>query len=86
MYKPVAKRKYGYYVLPILYGDRFVARFEPARDAESGALVVVRWWWEEGVTLTDEMAAALRDCVTRFRRYLGADELRVLDPALAWLV
>ena len=42
----------GYYVLPILYGDRFVARFEPGRDKKSGALVIKQWWWEPDVTPT----------------------------------
>ena len=49
VYKPVAERRYGYYVLPILYGDRFVARFEPGRDKKNGALIIKKWWWESGV-------------------------------------
>ena len=45
VYKPVHERKYGYYVLPVLHGDRFVARFEPGRDKRSGALLIKNWWW-----------------------------------------
>jgi len=52
VYKPADERRYGYYVLPILYGDRFVARFEPGRDKKSGALVIKQWWWEPDVTPT----------------------------------
>ena len=82
VYKPVAERKYGYYVLPILYGDRFIARFEPGRDKKSGALIIKNWWWESGVELSTEMKAALRDCFARFLAYLGTDNVEV-DKALA---
>jgi uncharacterized protein YcaQ len=90
VYKPVAEREYGYYVLPILYGDRFVARFEPARDKENGALVIKGWWWEDGISPSDRMQAELARCFERFLRYLGAEELRVgselVDSAnLGWL-
>ena len=37
VYTPVAKRKFGYYVLPVLYNDRFVARFEAEPVREAGA-------------------------------------------------
>jgi uncharacterized protein YcaQ len=77
VYKPVAERQYGYYVLPILRGDRFVARFEPGRDKASGALVVKKWWWEPGVSPSERMRSDLRDCFERFLRYLGTDTLHV---------
>ena len=77
VYKPVAERQFGYYVLPILYGDRFVARFEPVRDKESGALIIKGWWWEDGASPSDGMRAELARCFRRFLRYLGAEELRV---------
>ena len=82
VYKPVAERRYGYYVLPILYGDRFVARFEPGRDKESGALIVKNWWWEEGVTPSPEMQTALMACFRRFREYLGTNQLAIDEQAL----
>jgi uncharacterized protein YcaQ len=77
VYKPVVERKYGYYVLPVLYGDRFIARFEPGRDKESGALMINKWWWESGVTPSKRMQSDLRDCFKRFLGYLGTDELRI---------
>ena len=90
VYKPAAERIYGYYVLPVLYGDRFVARFEPQRDEQSGDLVVKGWWWEPGVTPSAPMRRALRDCFRGFLRYLGADALRFDHEAakeadLTWL-
>jgi uncharacterized protein YcaQ len=49
MYVPAAKREYGYYVLPILRGDRVVGRIEPVHDRKSGLLHVRGVWWEDGV-------------------------------------
>jgi uncharacterized protein YcaQ len=49
MYVPQAKRKYGYYVLPILHGDRVIGRIEPVHDRKAGELRVRGTWWEDGV-------------------------------------
>ncbi|HLY94372.1 MAG TPA: crosslink repair DNA glycosylase YcaQ family protein [Gaiellaceae bacterium] len=49
MYVPKAKREYGYYVLPILRGDRIVGRIEPVWDRKAGELQVNGVWWEPGV-------------------------------------
>jgi uncharacterized protein len=49
MYVPKAKRQYGYYVLPILRGDRLIGRIEPALDRKTGVLRVHGVWWEPGV-------------------------------------
>ncbi len=49
MYVPAAKREYGYYVLPILRGDRLVGRIEPVWDRKTGTLDVKGLWWEDGV-------------------------------------
>lgn len=46
MYVPVAKRQYGYYVLPILRGDRIVGRIEPVHNRKAGTLLVKGVWWE----------------------------------------
>jgi uncharacterized protein YcaQ len=86
VYKPASQRRYGYYVLPVLYGDRFVARFEPKLDREEGTLTILSWHWEPGESLTDELAGALRDAWTHFLAYLGAERVVAgegVDPAVA---
>jgi uncharacterized protein YcaQ len=89
VYKPVAERQYGYYVLPVLYGDQFAARFEPGRDKENGAVIVRNWWWESGVTPSKKMQSALSSCFKRFLDYLGAAGFQVEETAkqagVGWL-
>ena len=81
VYKPVAQRRYGYYVIPILYGDRFIARMDPSFDRESRELKINNWWWENEVEVSDDMQTALATCLKQFARYLGAN--RVLLGAKA---
>jgi uncharacterized protein YcaQ len=77
VYKPVEERRYGYYVLPVLYGDRFVARFEPGRNKDNGALIIKNWWWEAGVSPSKTMSMELARCFERFLRFLGTDRLQI---------
>jgi len=60
MYVPVAKREYGYYVLPILHGDRLVGRIEPVFDRKERRLNVKGVWWEPGEKELD-LARPLRE-------------------------
>lgn len=78
VYTPQAKREYGYYVLPVLRGDRFVARFEP-EHFRGGPLVIKNWWWEAGVRPTKALLAARDSCLARFEKYLGAQGHMILS-------
>lgn len=71
VYVPKDQRRYGYYVLPILCGDRFVARMEPAHF-RGGTFHIKNLWWEDGID-PGEYEKPLRDCLDRFSAYLGAD-------------
>ena len=73
VYKPVDKRKYGYYVLPILYGDKFVARFEPELHRGNEPLVIKNWWWEDSYKITNNCVDAVKISLDKFCRYLKAD-------------
>ena len=73
VYKPKAQRSYGYYVLPVLYGDQFVARIDPTFDKKNRILTIQNWWWEPSVTLSKKMQAALRQCMHTFYQYLNVE-------------
>lgn len=90
VYKPAVERQYGYYVLPVLYDDRFVARFEPGRDKKNGTVIIKNWWWESGVSPSRRMQSALFHCFKRFLDYLDADGIQIADALaeraeLEWL-
>ena len=80
VYKPAKQRKYGYYVLPILYGDQFIARFEPLLNRNKDQLIIKNWWWESGIKLSSAMQQALVSCLKYFMKYVGALSLRVNRP------
>lgn len=69
IYTPAAKRKYGYYVLPVLYGERFIGRIEAAADKKAGVLTVKNIWFEEGIKQTKKMQAAIEQCIRRFAKF-----------------
>jgi len=81
VYKPVTNRKYGYYVLPVLYGDRFVARVDPVYDRKERELTLKNWWWENGVQPDDRMRLALTTCMVEFLRYLVASQIGLGNEA-----
>lgn len=68
VYDPPHKRKYGYYVLPILYKDQFVGRIEPV--FQNNTLIIKNVWKEEGIEWTEEMDAKLEETIEKFRKYL----------------
>ena len=72
MYVPKAKREYGYYVLPILRGDRLVGRIEPVFDRKTGVLRVNGVWWEPGVK-----PVSLDRPLRRLARFLGAGSIEM---------
>ncbi|MBL8717503.1 MAG: YcaQ family DNA glycosylase [Myxococcales bacterium] len=73
VYTPLAKRKHGYYVLPILFGDRLVGRVEPRFDRKETTLHVRAVWLERGFALeTPGFEAAFHDALSAYARFVGA--------------
>jgi uncharacterized protein YcaQ len=73
VYKPAEKRSFGYYTMPILWGDRLVGRFDPKLDRATGTLVINGLWLEDRALARDEaFAEALARGMTRFLGFLGA--------------
>ena len=70
MYVPAAKREYGYYVLPILHGDRLVGRIEPVFDRREKVVRVKGLWWEPG-----EKPVDLEQPLASLAAFLGAERI-----------
>ena len=70
LFHPPAKRRFGWYVLPILFRESFVGRIEPRVDRENGSVQILGLWWEEGFTprRAEGFVDAMREAL---RAYLG---------------
>lgn len=78
VYNPVEKHQYGYYTLPILWGDKLVARFDGKFDRSQNTLIVLGFWLEDQNLATNEaFAEALALGFLRYVRFLGASKLDV---------
>jgi len=76
VYKPEPQRKFGYYTMPILWGDRLVARFDSKLDRTTNTFVILGFWLEDETLGKDEaFAEALARGFARFVTFLGADKL-----------
>lgn len=76
VYKPVEKRKFGYYTLPVLWGDRLVARFDSKLDRPTNTFIILGFWLEDEALGKDEaFAEALAAGFARFVKFLGASKL-----------
>ena len=69
IYTPAEKRKYGYYTLPVLFGDRFVGRIEAVPDRIEHVLIVKGLWWEPGIRVTKNLKAVLERTLREFGRF-----------------
>ena len=71
LFHPPEKRRWGWYVLPILYGDRFVGRIEPRIDRDGGRVEVIGLWWEDDFVpkRAEGFVDALRDALHAYLRF-----------------
>ncbi|MES1243105.1 MAG: crosslink repair DNA glycosylase YcaQ family protein [Acidobacteriota bacterium] len=70
---PAPQRRYGYYVLPILEGERLVGRLDPKLYREEGRLEIRQVWWEPGVRPSKARDLRLEAAVERLARFTGAE-------------
>lgn len=86
VYKPAHQRKFGYYTLPVLWGDQLVARFDSKLDRTTSTFMILGFWLEHpALGHNDAFAAALAQGFVRFMTFLGARQLdatAVAEPLL----
>jgi len=76
VYKPEHQRKYGYYTLPMLWGDRLVGRFDSKHDRTTNTFIILGLWLEDEALGKDEAFAEALACgFARFVAFLGARKL-----------
>ena len=85
VFVPAPKRKYGYYVFPILEGSRLIGRIDMKCQRDAGVLMVTGLWLEPGVRFTKQRAGKLEAELDRYRRFTGCDRVVWADGALSAL-
>jgi uncharacterized protein len=78
------KRRWGYYVLPILFGDRLVGRIEPRIERDEGVVQILGLWWEDGFDpkRVDGFLDAMHDALQAYVRFAGAERIEWGDHAV----
>src|SRR5208282_4564460 len=72
---PKEKRRFGTYVLPILWGDKFIGRIDPRLDKASGTLVINAVHAEPDAPRDREVGAMIEETIARFAAFLGASNV-----------
>ena len=77
LFLPPAKRRWGWYVLPIAFRDRFVGRIEPRIERADARVGVLDVWWEDGFAprRAEGFVDAMRDALRAYLRFAGASRL-----------
>jgi len=73
VYLPIEKRKYGYYVLPVLYQNKIIARMEPQKYEIGKPVSIKNWWWEPEISINNKIKSAIKNGLNIFSEYLGAE-------------
>jgi uncharacterized protein len=77
LFVPPAKRRWGWYVLPILFDERFAGRIEPRINQDDGSVSVLDLWWENGFAprRTEGFVDAMRDALRAYLAFAGASRI-----------
>jgi uncharacterized protein len=82
VFVPEMQRRYGYYVFPVLQGDRFIGRIDMKHRRQEGKLLVARLWLEPGQKLTQGLQRDLDTALERLRQFIGAAAVAFADGSL----
>ncbi|APG45512.1 winged helix-turn-helix domain-containing protein [Phaeobacter porticola] len=79
VFTPAAKRRYGYYVFPLMEGDRLIGRIDMKAQRQAGLLHVTALWPEHGVKWTVSRQARLEAELDRVARFAGVEQVTFAD-------
>jgi len=77
IYTPIHKRKYSYYVLPVLSGDRFIGRIEIINDKKLKQLIVRNLWFEDDIEKHDIYIKSIKVCLKRFSEFNKCETIKI---------
>jgi uncharacterized protein YcaQ len=66
----------------VLFGDKFIARFEPGWDKKTNTFIIKNWWWEPGVKCSQRMKEELNKCFKQFAEFLDAKVIKIEDSVI----
>ena len=75
VYTPKIKRKYGYYVLPVISGSRIIGRIEFENYQANQELKIIGFWWEENIDDKDKQIPLIKIALETFKEYLNAKKV-----------
>jgi len=76
-YVPEAKRRFGYYVLPILYGHEFIGRIDAKADRKSSTLIVKKVWYEAEFKSSSTFQKEFEKALRTFAQFCGCEQVRM---------
>lgn len=79
IYTPAIKRKFGYYVLPLLYGESLIGRAEIIAERKTGTLIVKNIWYENGIQPTKQLRTAINHCFQHFALFNGCGTISEVE-------
>jgi uncharacterized protein YcaQ len=83
-YVPESKRKYGYFCLPVLYGESFVGRFDPKADRATNTFYVKAMYFEKGFRPDEQFNNAFSEKIKEFAAFNGCDKIVINKAEKNW--
>ncbi|MCB0552120.1 MAG: hypothetical protein KDD02_01110 [Phaeodactylibacter sp.] len=82
---PASKRKFGYFSLPLLWGDCFVGHIDAKANRKTGTFCLNKLGWESGKAKREEIEAAFAECLLSFIEFNQCQSLALAPPAVRQL-
>ncbi|MCL1858444.1 MAG: winged helix DNA-binding domain-containing protein [Oscillospiraceae bacterium] len=78
IYTPPNKRKYGVYVLPMIFGENFIGRIDASAERKEKNLIIKNIWYENNIKQTKELKSAVENCLRRFAKFNECENIKFI--------